>query len=107
ECAGSLSRRAAMLSQGRLHEKASQRFDVPALKAIARSFAREAALKVAVDGLRGIAGAGGMSEPEVAAFEGALGMPAILAAQAGLLSDMDFIADALYDRVPKAARAAA
>jgi alkylation response protein AidB-like acyl-CoA dehydrogenase len=107
ECAGSLSRRAAMLIQGRLHEKASQRFDAPALEAMARTFAREAALKVAVGGLEGVAGAGSMSGSEVAAFEAALGMPAICRAQAGLLADMDFIADVLYDRVSNAARAAA
>jgi alkylation response protein AidB-like acyl-CoA dehydrogenase len=107
ECAGSLSRRAAMLIQGRLHEKASQRFDAPALQAMARTFAREAALKVAVEGLEGVAGAGSMTRSELAAFAAALGMPAIHAAQAGLLSDMGFIADVLYDRVSKAARAAA
>jgi len=107
ECAGGLSRRAAMMVQGRLHEKASQRFDAPALEAIARTFAREAALKVATEGLEGVAGAVAMSESEVAAFEVALGMPAVYRAQAGLLSDMDFIADVLYDRVSKAVRAAA
>jgi hypothetical protein len=48
-----------------------------------------------------------MSESEAAAFEAALGMPAIYRAQAGLLVDMDFIADVLYDRVSKAVRAAA
>jgi alkylation response protein AidB-like acyl-CoA dehydrogenase len=107
ECAGGLSRRAAMMVQGRLHEKASQRFDAPALEAIARTFAREAALKVATEGFEGVAGAVAMSESEAAAFEAALGLPAIYRAQAGLLADMDFIADVLYDRVSKAVRAAA
>jgi alkylation response protein AidB-like acyl-CoA dehydrogenase len=107
ECAGGLSRRAAMMVQGRLHEKASQRFDAPALEAIARTFAREAALKVATEGFEGVAGAVAMSESEAAAFEAALGVPAIYRAQAGLLVDMDFIADVLYDRVSKAVRAAA
>ena len=47
ECAGSLSRRAALLADGKLNEKANRRFDVTALAAISRVFARDAALKVA------------------------------------------------------------
>ena len=53
ECAGSLSRRAALMAEGRLNEKANQRFDATALAAIARVFVREAALKVAEEGLSG------------------------------------------------------
>jgi alkylation response protein AidB-like acyl-CoA dehydrogenase len=58
ECAGSLARRAALLAEGRLNEKANQRFDAPALAAISRIFARDAALRVAQEGLRWIVGAG-------------------------------------------------
>ena len=47
ECAGSLARRAARMAEGKLNEKANQRFDAAALAAISRIFAREAALKVA------------------------------------------------------------
>jgi len=68
--------------------------------ALARIFAREAALKVATDGLRLVAGAGGVTEREMDAFEGALGCPAIHRAQAGLIADMDYVADVLYDRTP-------
>jgi alkylation response protein AidB-like acyl-CoA dehydrogenase len=107
ECAGSLSRRAALMAEGRLNEKANQRFDATALAALARIFAREAALKVAEDGLRWVAGSGGISESEMVAFEAALGLPAIHRAQAGLISDMDYISDVLYGRTAKRAEGAA
>jgi alkylation response protein AidB-like acyl-CoA dehydrogenase len=101
ECAGSLCRRAARMAEGKLNEKANQRFDATALAAISRVFAREAALKVGQDGLRWVAGAGGVNDAEMAAFETSLGLPAIHRAQAGLIADMDYIADVLYGRVAK------
>ena len=101
ECAGSLARRASLLADNKLNEKASRRFDAAGLAAVSRIFAREAALKVAEDGLRWVIGAGGVSEAELAAFETTLGMPAIHRAQAGLISDMDYVADVLYSRAPK------
>ena len=52
ECAGCLARRSARAAEGKLHEKASQRFDATAIAAISRVFAREAALKVVEDGLK-------------------------------------------------------
>jgi len=107
ECAGSLSRRAALMAEGRLNEKANERFDATALAAIARVFAREAALKVAEEGLKWVAGAGGVSGSEMAAFETALGLPAIHRTQAGLISDMDYISDVLYGRTAKRAGVAA
>ncbi|MGO9270878.1 MAG: acyl-CoA dehydrogenase family protein [Terriglobia bacterium] len=107
ECAGSLSRRAALMAEGRLNEKANQRFDATALAALARIFAREAALKVAEEGLRWVAGAGGVSDSEMAAFELALGLPAIHRSQAGLIADMDYVADVLYGRVVRHERLSA
>jgi len=101
ECAGSLARRAALMAEGKLNEKANQRFDAVALAALSRIFAREAALKVAEEGLRWVVGAGGVSEADMAAFETNLGMPAIHRAQAGLIADMDFVADVLYGRAEK------
>ncbi|MFI5107259.1 MAG: acyl-CoA dehydrogenase family protein [Terriglobales bacterium] len=101
ECAGSLSRRAALLAEGKLDEKASRRFDAAALAALSRVFAREAALKVAEEGLRWVAGAGGVSAAEMALFETSLGLPAAHQAQAGLISDMDYVADVLYGRTTK------
>jgi alkylation response protein AidB-like acyl-CoA dehydrogenase len=101
ECAGSLARRAARSAEGRLNEKASTRFDTTALAALARIFAREAALKVAEEGLGWVTGAGGTTDAEMAAFETGLELPAIHRAQAGLISDLDYVADVLYSRVKK------
>ena len=101
ESAATLSRRAALLAEGRLNEKSNDRFDAKALAAIARIFAREAALKVAQDGLRWIVGFGGVSDAEVPAFETSLGLPAIRRLQIGLVDDMDYVADVLYGRVQK------
>jgi alkylation response protein AidB-like acyl-CoA dehydrogenase len=107
ECASSLSRRAALAAEGKLNEKANRRFDVTALAAISRVFAREAALKVAEDGLRWVIGAGGIGGSEIAAFETSLGLPAIHRAQSGLISDLDYVADVLYGRAAKHTEAAA
>jgi alkylation response protein AidB-like acyl-CoA dehydrogenase len=106
ESAGCLARRAARAIEGKLNEKASRRFDPTALAAVSRVFARDAALKVAEEGLRWLSGAGGVSEAELPAFETSLQVPAVHRAQAGLLSDMDFIADVLYARAAKPAVAA-
>ena len=106
ESAGSLARRAARLKEGKLNEKANRRFDAAGLAALSRVFAREASLKVAEDGLRWICGGGGVSDAEMPAFEASLLLPAIHRAQAGLISDMDLIADVLYSRVAKPALAA-
>jgi len=101
ECAGSLCRRAALMAEGKLDEKASRRFDAKALAALARVFAREAALKVAEDGWRWVVGAGGVGDAELSAFETALGKTAIHRAQVGLIADMDYVADVLYGRTAK------
>ncbi|HYA95995.1 MAG TPA: acyl-CoA dehydrogenase family protein [Terriglobales bacterium] len=106
ECAGSLCRRAALAADGKLDEKASRRFDAKALAALSRVFAREAALKAAEDGWRWVVGAGGVSDAEMAAFEAALGLPAVHRAQAGLIADMDFVADVLYGRTKSKVQAA-
>jgi alkylation response protein AidB-like acyl-CoA dehydrogenase len=106
ECAGSLSRRAARSAEGRLNEKASTRFDATALAALGRIFAREAALKVTEEGLRWVTGAGGVGDANMAAFEADLGLPAVHRAQAGLIADMDYVADVLYSRVKKEAEQA-
>jgi len=107
ECAGSLARRAAQVAEGKLNEKASRRFDATSLAAIARVFAREAALKVTEEGLLIVTGAGGVTSAEMDAFEAALRLPNIHRAQAGLIADMDEIADALYGRKAKEAVKAA
>jgi alkylation response protein AidB-like acyl-CoA dehydrogenase len=107
ECAGSLSRRAALLADGKLHEKANRRWDAAALATLARIFACEAALKVAGDGLRWVCAADGVAGADLPAFEASLGLTAIYRAQAGLLNDMDALADVLYGRKAKNAGVAA
>ena len=101
ECAGSLARRAALLEENKLNEKANRRFDSPALASISRIFAREAALKAGEEGIRWVVGAGGIQATELFAFEKSLNLQAIHQDQAGLISDMDFLADVLYGRAAK------
>lgn len=62
--------------------------DVPTRQALSRIHGREAALKVAAEGLHWTIGAG-QTDPNLAQ---SLDLPAIYAAQAGLVADMDFAA---------------
>lgn len=103
ECAGSLAQRAARIAEGKLNEKANDRFDALALAAISRIFARETALKVSEGGLRWVCAGGGVTEIEMSTFESALGLPATYQAQSGLIADMDYVADVLFNRVAKRA----
>jgi alkylation response protein AidB-like acyl-CoA dehydrogenase len=79
-------------------ERVSQRpthaipLDVASRQALARIFARQAALKVATDALQWLMGAG-QSDPHLPA---ALNLTAIHSAQAGLIADMDLAAAQLY-----------
>ena len=102
ECAGSLAQKAIWAAEDRLDPKASRRFDPAALASLSRIFAREAAFKVAEEGLRWIVGAGAASGPDIAEFETRSGLAAIHRAQAGLLADMDAAADTLFGRSGKA-----
>jgi len=97
EGAAALARRAARSAEGTLDERTDTRFPPEALAPMSRVFAREAALDVATNGLRWGLGA----DPEgadAAGFAAALGLPAVQAAQSGLVADMDLVADALYGR---------
>jgi alkylation response protein AidB-like acyl-CoA dehydrogenase len=96
ECAASLARRAARAAEGLSNPKSSVRFTPQALAAFARIFAREAASKVASDGLKWIGGAAGA--PAVSDLERNLNLPSVHGCQAGLLKDMDYAADVLYGR---------
>src|SRR6185369_7891713 len=89
ECAGALARRALAAAEDRLPGKADRRFEPAALAAVSRVFARDAALKVAQDGLRWVIGAG---SPGIAS----LPLDRVHAAQTGLIADLDRVADALY-----------
>jgi hypothetical protein len=98
ESAGALCRRAAAALDGTIAEKADERFEPEALAAISRVFVREAAAKLALDGTRWVLGAGEPGTIDAGAFEAAVGTKAIQQAQTGLISDMDLVADAIYQR---------
>jgi alkylation response protein AidB-like acyl-CoA dehydrogenase len=97
ECAASLSRRAARAADGHAHPKADLRFAPAVQAAIARIFAREAALKVGEEGLRWLTGVEATAA-DADELERALRLHAIHAAQGGLLADMDDVAGALFPR---------
>lgn len=98
EGAGAVVRRAAAAADGTLDPRAPRRFDAAAMAALARVFARDAARKVAGDGLAHVVGAGGAGDGGCDELASSLGLPAILRAQAGQLADLDRVADALYGR---------
>jgi hypothetical protein len=95
ECAAALSRRAARAAAGTLPVKGDHRFDADALAAMSRVFARDAALKVATEGLRWLHGGSPDIDP---GMEGRVGLTDVLAAQRGLVDDMDAVAAAVYGR---------
>ncbi|NWG13656.1 MAG: acyl-CoA dehydrogenase family protein [Acidobacteria bacterium] len=94
EAACSFARRAAAAAEGRMNPKAPNRFGPGALAAMSRIFAREAAMKVATEGIRWIGGASGAPSE----LEKRLQLPLICQAQSGGLGDMDYVADVLYGR---------
>ncbi len=98
ECAASLARRAGRAAEGTMNPKSDKRFDAQATAAISRIFGREAAMKVGQDGLRWVLGADGLSAAETQSFEKVLNLSAIYQAQAGLLKDMNYICDVIYER---------
>jgi alkylation response protein AidB-like acyl-CoA dehydrogenase len=97
EGSAALVRRAARAADGELSEKTANRFSPEVLAAMARVFAREAALKTATDGIRWVRG-GGVSDEDLDRLEVAVGVAAVYRAQGGLLDDLDAVADALYGR---------
>ncbi len=107
ECAAGLVQRAVAAAEGQLNPKTDGRFDAASIAALSRIFAREAAMKVAADGLRWVCGARGVTAADIPVFESSLGLPAIHRVQAGLVADMDVVADALYGRGADASEQAA
>ena len=97
ETAGVFAEKAAAAADGALAEKVPGRFDAKTLAAMSRVFAREAAQKVALEGTRWVAGAAEPGTPAVAAVD-AVPVAQILAEQAGLVTDLDTVKDALYAR---------
>ena len=98
ETAAIFSKRAAQAIEGNLPEKANNRFEPADLAVLARIFAREAAIKVAQDGLRWIIGADNLTESEVKAFEQKMNFTGIYLAQAGMVDDMNYIKEVIYKK---------
>jgi alkylation response protein AidB-like acyl-CoA dehydrogenase len=98
ECAEAFARRAAAALDGKRHPKSPDRFGAEALATMSRVYAREAAQKVGQEGVRWVAGAVDAGAANLASLLASIPQDAIRAAQAGLLADMDRVADVLYDR---------
>ncbi|MEM9515946.1 MAG: acyl-CoA dehydrogenase family protein [Actinomycetota bacterium] len=99
EAAGALARRAMAMGAGKLPPKAVERLDLGGYQAASRVFAREAANRVAVEGMRWVLGSAEPGTLDAAALARNAELDAIERAQPGLLSDMDTVAAATYARV--------
>jgi alkylation response protein AidB-like acyl-CoA dehydrogenase len=99
EGAASLARRAARAGEGTLSPKSHSRFNAENLAVFSRVAARDAAMRIVSEGIRWIGGL--ISESDAATLEKKLFIPHVYRAQAGLIQDMDFIADVLYERNAK------
>ena len=95
ETAAVFATKAGAAADGSLHGKCLTRFDADSLATMSRVFAREAAQKAALEGTRWVAGA---SEPGSAQLAAITSVPTaeILAAQAGLVTDLDAVRELLY-----------
>ncbi len=98
ECAEAFALRAAETLAGERHPKSPDRFDGDALAAMSRVFARDAAQHVGQTGLRWVAGSVEVGQADVSALLATIPHDALRASQAGLLADMNRVADILYDR---------
>jgi alkylation response protein AidB-like acyl-CoA dehydrogenase len=99
EGADAFCRRAASALDGALPEKADRRLAPAPLAAASRVFARDAAVRVALEAARWI---GGADAGETSGLTSAFGIDAIVRAQTGAIADMDAVADALYGRAARA-----
>jgi len=100
EGAEALARRAARCADGDLPAKADHRFDAAALAVISRVYARDAAHRVGVDGLRWMLGAAAPGELDPASASVSARVDAVARAQAGLIDDMSEVATAIYAHLP-------
>jgi alkylation response protein AidB-like acyl-CoA dehydrogenase len=99
EGSASLARRAAAAKSGELNPKTEARFQADALAAMSRIYSREVAMMLVSEGLQWVGGSGAADQSEAADFQSKLGLGAIYAAQSGIMQDMDYVADVLYDRM--------
>ena len=98
EGAAAFARHAVRAELDELNPKSPKRFDASAIAAMSRVFAREAAQRVAVDGMRWIVGAESAGDSDVRSLETSAQLSSVYAAQAGLIDDMNQVGDALYER---------
>ena len=96
ETGACFARRAGRALDGNLPEKANNRFQAEDLAVLSRIFAREASMKIGLDGLRWIIGADNLSEAEIRGFEQKMNFTAIYHAQSGMVDDMNHIKTVLY-----------
>jgi alkylation response protein AidB-like acyl-CoA dehydrogenase len=96
EGAASLVRRAARAAQKTLNPKAHMRFNAEHLAVISRIAARDSGMRIVSEGSRWIGGL--LSDADAANLEKKMFIPQIHRAQAGLIQDMDYVADVLYER---------
>jgi alkylation response protein AidB-like acyl-CoA dehydrogenase len=101
EVADCFARKAAQATDRSLDPKADARFTPEALAVLSRIFARDAAMKVAEDGLRWVRGAPQSQDQDFSALEQGLRLSDVRDAQAGLIADMDVAADFVYQRNDK------
>ena len=93
EGAAAFARRAQRAATKQLHPKAVRSLRAKPLATASRVFARGAALTIATEAVRLVAGSDGGDLDD---FERDLDLPAIHRCQGGLLADMQAVADALY-----------
>ncbi len=98
EGSGSFAKRAAGAAADSLNPKAYRRFNPAALAAMSRAYAREVAARVAAEGMRWITGCSQAAGTAVAELEKKMGLQDLFASQAGLMADLDRVADVLYER---------
>jgi alkylation response protein AidB-like acyl-CoA dehydrogenase len=101
EVADCFARKAAQAADRSLDPKADARFTPEALAVLSRIFARDAAMKVAEDGLRWVRGAPQSQDQDFSGLEQGLRLSDVRDAQAGLIADMDVAADFVYQRNDK------
>jgi alkylation response protein AidB-like acyl-CoA dehydrogenase len=98
EGADALVRRAIAAADGSLSKKADRRFDAAGLAIVSRINARVAASAVAEQGGQWVFGASAPGAAGTAQLAASLPLDRVRTAQAGLIADMDALADVIYGR---------